>query len=80
MLFLHKTHKVVGAREDDFEAAYRDLFPRVARVAFRLLGDRSAAEDVAAETLARAYAHWSRIGSAGRCGRWPPGPTTRRPR
>lgn len=24
MLFLHETHKVVGAREDDFEAAYRD--------------------------------------------------------
>ena len=49
---------------EDFEAAYRDLFPRVARIAFRLLGNRTAAEDVAAETLARAYAHWSRIGSA----------------
>src|SRR5258705_2420844 len=24
VLFLHETHKVVGAREDDFEAAYRD--------------------------------------------------------
>ncbi|HEY7051250.1 MAG TPA: hypothetical protein VH496_03830 [Mycobacterium sp.] len=24
MLFLHETHQVVGAREDDFEAAYRD--------------------------------------------------------
>ncbi|MBV8929141.1 MAG: hypothetical protein JO152_08465 [Mycobacteriaceae bacterium] len=24
MLFLHETHKVVGAREDEFEAAYRD--------------------------------------------------------
>ena len=24
MLFLHETHKVVGAREDDFEAAYRE--------------------------------------------------------
>ena len=24
MLFLHETHKVVGAREDAFEAAYRD--------------------------------------------------------
>lgn len=24
MLFLHETHKVVGARQDDFEAAYRD--------------------------------------------------------
>ncbi len=24
MLFVHETHKVVGAREDDFEAAYRE--------------------------------------------------------
>jgi hypothetical protein len=24
VLFLHETHKVVGVREDDFEAAYRD--------------------------------------------------------
>ncbi len=24
MLFLHETHKVVGARQDEFEAAYRD--------------------------------------------------------
>ena len=24
MLFLHETHRVVGAREDDFEAAYRE--------------------------------------------------------
>ena len=24
MLFLHETHKVVGAREDEFEAAYRE--------------------------------------------------------
>ena len=24
MLFLHETHRVVGARQDDFEAAYRE--------------------------------------------------------
>ena len=24
MLFLHETHKVVGARHDEFEAAYRE--------------------------------------------------------
>ena len=24
MLFLHETHKVVGARQDEFEAAYRE--------------------------------------------------------
>lgn len=48
-------------RDDAFEVAYRQLFPRAATVAYRLLGDRTAAEDVAAETMARAYAHWSRI-------------------
>lgn len=46
---------------DDFESAYRDLFPRAAMVAYRLLGDKTAAEDVAAEALARAYARWGRI-------------------
>ncbi len=45
----------------EFEAAYRQLFPRAARLAYRLLGDRSAAEDVAAEALARAYARWPKI-------------------
>jgi RNA polymerase sigma factor (sigma-70 family) len=50
------------AREEGFEAAYLELFPRAATLAFRLLGDRTAAEDVAAEALARAYAKWSKIG------------------
>ena len=32
MLFLHETHKVIGAREDDFEAAYREgWMPTLAR-------------------------------------------------
>ncbi|HTY34073.1 hypothetical protein [Mycobacterium sp.] len=32
MLFLHETHKVVGARQDEFEAAYRDgWMPMLAR-------------------------------------------------
>lgn len=49
--------------DEDFEAAYRRLFPRAATLAYRVLGDRSAAEDVAAEALARTYARWSRVGS-----------------
>jgi RNA polymerase sigma-70 factor (sigma-E family) len=31
------------------------------RAAYRLLGDRTAAEDVAAEALARAYSRWSSV-------------------
>ena len=45
-----------------FEAAFDELFPRAVRLANRLLGDRAAAEDVAAEALARAYARWSKVG------------------
>lgn len=48
---------------DDFEAAYGALFPRAAKIAYGLLRNRVAAEDVAAEALARAYADWSRIAS-----------------
>lgn len=47
---------------DGFEEAFDDLFPRAVRLAHRLLGDRAAAEDVAAEALARAYARWPKVG------------------
>jgi RNA polymerase sigma factor (sigma-70 family) len=50
-------------REDgSFEAAFDELFPRAVRLANRLLGDMAAAEDVAAEALARAYARWPKVG------------------
>ena len=50
-------------REDgSFESAFDELFPRAVRLANRLLGDRAAAEDVAAEALARAYARWPKVG------------------
>jgi RNA polymerase sigma factor (sigma-70 family) len=49
--------------EHDFEEAYRRLFPRAATLAYRLLGERTVAEDVAAETLARTYAHWGKVSS-----------------
>ncbi|MBV8559832.1 MAG: SigE family RNA polymerase sigma factor, partial [Acidimicrobiia bacterium] len=47
--------------DESFEAAYRELFPRAATLAYRVLGQRAAAEDVAAEALARTYAHWRRV-------------------
>ncbi len=52
-----------GGQDDGFEEAFDDLFPRAVRLAHRLLGDRAAAEDVAAEALARAYARWGKVGS-----------------
>jgi RNA polymerase sigma factor (sigma-70 family) len=47
--------------DDEFEARY-DAMMRVAyRAAYRLLGQRAAAEDVAAEALARAYSRWRSV-------------------
>ena len=47
--------------DDGFEEAVDELFPRAVRLATRLLGDRAAAEDVAAEAMARAYARWPKV-------------------
>jgi RNA polymerase sigma factor (sigma-70 family) len=47
----------------EFEDAFEGLYGLAYRVAFRLLGRRGEAEDVAAEALARAYTRWSRIGA-----------------
>ena len=41
------------------------------RVGYRLLGERTAAEDIAAETLARAYSRWSSLTAMHRRG-WSP--------
>jgi RNA polymerase sigma factor (sigma-70 family) len=50
-----------GPRDDAFEQAYDALFARAASLAYRMLGDPAAAEDVAAEALARAFARWPRV-------------------
>jgi RNA polymerase sigma-70 factor (sigma-E family) len=44
-----------------FEEAFEDLYARAYSVAYQLLGRRSEAEDVAQETLARAFVHWRRV-------------------
>lgn len=46
---------------EGFEEAFDVLFARAFRVARRILGDEAGAEDVAAEAMARAYAHWGKI-------------------
>jgi RNA polymerase sigma factor (sigma-70 family) len=47
----------------EFDALFDRLFPEAARLAFRIVGERSAAEDIAAEALARALARWSTVGA-----------------
>lgn len=44
-----------------FDERFADLAALAYRVAFRLLGDRSDAEDVAQEALARACVRWRRV-------------------
>jgi RNA polymerase sigma factor (sigma-70 family) len=46
---------------DDYDLAYAELFLPAMRLAYKILGDRHAAEDVAAEALARAYASWRKV-------------------
>lgn len=46
----------------DFRQAFVEHFPRAARVAGSLGLDPVAAEDVAAEALARAYKNWPKLG------------------
>jgi RNA polymerase sigma-70 factor (sigma-E family) len=47
----------------EFAAEFDRLFDRAYAVARRLIGDPTAAEDVAAEALTRTYVHWSRVRS-----------------
>ena len=48
-------------RDEDFEQAFDALFPRAQRLAYRILGNWLAAEDVAAEALARACFRWHKV-------------------
>jgi RNA polymerase sigma factor (sigma-70 family) len=44
-----------------FEDAFDRLYPRARKLADRILGDAAAAEDVAAEAVARLCLHWRRL-------------------
>lgn len=46
---------------DTFDESFESLYGKAYSVAFRMLGDRSEAEDVAQEALGRAYARWFRV-------------------
>ena len=48
-------------RAKAFEDAYDSMRSSAYRAAYRLLGQRTVAEDVAGEALARAYARWSSV-------------------
>lgn len=46
---------------DGFEEQFPALLAVAYRVAYRVLGDRDEAQDIAGEALARAYARWSSV-------------------
>jgi RNA polymerase sigma-70 factor (sigma-E family) len=52
---------LVRAAAARFEDEYSLLFAAAYRIAYRLLGDRGDAEDVAQEACARAYSRWSSV-------------------
>lgn len=49
--------------EEDFQAVFPGLFLTAYRVAYRVLGDVTEAEDAAAEALARTLKAWRRVAS-----------------
>jgi RNA polymerase sigma-70 factor, ECF subfamily len=48
-------------RDEQFEDTFDELFPRAVALAWKILGDRAAAEDVAAEALARTFVRWRKL-------------------
>jgi RNA polymerase sigma-70 factor (sigma-E family) len=52
---------MAATRDTDFEEAFAELYPRAFGLALRMIGNRAVAEDLASETMARAYARWDRL-------------------
>lgn len=50
-------------REKNFDTFFYELLPGVIRMAQRMAGDRTTAEDIAAEAFARAFARWDKVGA-----------------
>ena len=48
-------------QDPSFEEAFDVLFSKAMRVAYRILGNATVSEDVAAEALARTFVNWGRI-------------------
>lgn len=55
---------------ESFEDVFRAVLPRARRVAMRILANEAAAEDAAAEALARAHASWRKVASGGYSEAW----------
>jgi RNA polymerase sigma factor (sigma-70 family) len=54
----------------DFDEVFWPLFLLAFKAAYKLLRDRAAAEDVAAEALGRLHARWAKLAHADYCEAW----------
>lgn len=52
---------ITAPHADTFDDSFAALYKIAYRVSYRILGNRSEAEDVAQDTLAKAYARWWRL-------------------
>jgi RNA polymerase sigma-70 factor (sigma-E family) len=52
------------ADEDDYEAFYASVWPRLFRLTYAICGDVGRAEDAVQSAMAKAYASWRRVRSA----------------
>ena len=50
-----------SAEGSDYESFFRHQYPLLVRMLYLMTGDRSEAEEMAQETLARAYERWERV-------------------
>lgn len=50
--------------DESFAASFRELYTPAVLLARRLTNDPFTAEDLAAEAMARAYAHWGKVSNA----------------
>lgn len=66
--------EIIGVAEaetrPDFAVFFRDEYPGLVALATAVTGDRQAGEDVAAETMSRAYRRWDRVGTYDKPGAW----------
>ncbi len=71
--------EVIGAAGDvvhspghtaDFAVFFRAEYPGLVALASAVTGDRQVGEDIASETMSRAYRRWSRIGTYEKPGAW----------
>jgi RNA polymerase sigma factor (sigma-70 family) len=53
---------VAATAAEAFDDVFWPLYVRAFRLAYRILNDRTEAEDVASDALARTHLHWNRVG------------------